>query len=64
MRGIRLILRQQVIQAMFGVFRERVRQFNPQPAESRRSNRYQQSRYCLSSFVQISDAFVNQIASG
>ena len=64
MRGIRLILRQQVIEAMLRIFWQQVREFDTQAAESRGSNRYQQSRNRLPLFAQVSDAFVNQISSG
>ncbi len=64
MRGIGLVFRQQVIQAMLWIFRQRVRQFNSQTAESWRSNRYPQSGGRLSSCAQICDAFVNQISAG
>ena len=64
MRGIGLVFRQQVIEAVLRIFGERGRQFNSQPAEARGSNRDQQSRNSLSTFTQIYDAFVNQISSG
>ena len=64
MGGIGLLIRQQVIQAMLRIFRQRVRKFNTQAAKSRGSNSHQQSRDRLSSFTQIYDSLINQISAG
>jgi hypothetical protein len=64
MRGIRLIFRQQVIQAMLRVWRQSVRQFNSQAAESRGTNRDQQSGDRLALCTQISEALFDQVLAG
>ena len=61
---INFILRQDFIQPMFRIFRQRVGKFDTQPAQARRTNRNQQRGDSFTIFAQISEACFDQIRSG
>ena len=61
MRGIRVILGQQIVEAVFGTFPTRFRNIYSSAPQTRGPDRNQQSLNGLASFVQIAYACFDQI---
>jgi hypothetical protein len=63
MRGIRIILRQQIVETMFGIVWKVLWELEAEVSKPRRPNRYQQRCDGLLSLTQICDSCFDQIGS-